>query len=181
MVNNLFRQTFFIPLIIFLIVACSSPGKSDDKTTGTKIEQAKKTPDSIQSTTTKVDTAILKPVQSGVPNELAFLAEWNGKYPYDVKLLDNAILKKRLMKMLGAKYKFLKSIWDVETPIEINNNLFYAWAMQTHSGGDPGAVIMADLEKNVLYVGIRENAHVKIYSEDGSQAPQKLLDWSKEN
>jgi hypothetical protein len=53
--------------------------------------------------------------------------------------------------------------------------------MQTHSGGDPSAVIMADLTKNILYAGLRENGHVKIYSEDGSEAPQKLKDWSKEN
>ncbi|MFI5185655.1 MAG: hypothetical protein ACHQF0_02960 [Chitinophagales bacterium] len=181
MAHSHFNQTSFIPIIIFLLIACNAPGKSNDKTTETKTEEGKKVKDSVQSNTIKTDTVIHEPIKTNVPNELGFLADLNGQYPYDVKLLDNPILKRRLTKMLGAKYKFLKSIWNVETPIEINNNLFYAWAMQTHSGGDPGAVIMADLSKNVLYVGIRENARVKIYSEDGSEAPKKLQDWSKED
>jgi hypothetical protein len=58
--------------------------------------------------------------------------------------------------------------------------MMYTWAMQAHSGGDPGAVIMADLNKDVLYVGIRENGEGKLYSEDGSEAPQRLKDWAVE-
>lgn len=82
--------------------------------------------------------------------------------------------------MLGAEYEYLKTIRDVETPIEIEDNLFYSWGMQQHSGGDPAAVIMADLNKNVLYVGIRKNGKVTLYSEDKSEAPQRLKDYEKE-
>lgn len=168
-------------LIIFMIVSCQQKNKSDSPATSTKNAQVKKENDSIESNTKKPDTTINDQANTHVSNELDFLAELNGKYPYDVKLLDQPVLKKRLQKMLGVKYRFLKSIWQVETPIEVDNNVLYAWAMQTHSGGDPSAVIMADISKGVLYAGIRENGKTKIYSEDGSEAPKKLQDWSKEN
>jgi hypothetical protein len=111
---------------------------------------------------------------------LYFLNSCKGKYPFEVNLLDNAVLKPRLMKMLGERYAFIKNIWEVETKIEINKGLFYAWGMLAHTGGNPEAIIMADISRNVLYAGIREGDNVKIYSEDGSNAPQKLLDWEQQ-
>lgn len=115
---------------------------------------------------------------NAVADNLDFLKGLHGKYPHDVKMLDNPILQKRLEKMLGSQYDFMKSVWDVETPIEIKDGLFYAWGMQAHSGGDPGAVLMADLHNNVLYVGIREDAREELYSEDGSNAPKQLQEWA---
>jgi len=114
------------------------------------------------------------------PPELNYLISLNGKYPYDVKLLDNPKLKPRLEKLMGNQYEFLKNIWQVETPIEITDTFFYTWGMQAHSGGDPGAVLMVNLLRNVLYVGVRKDKHVKIYSEDSSDVPKRLKDWSNE-
>jgi len=170
-----------IPVIVILLIGCRSTTASNHKESTAQSQQEKIQKDSTRVTVSHMDTVPRGQSSAPVSSELQFLMEWNGQYPYDVKFLDNAVLKKRLMKMLGPRYKFLKSIWDVETPIEIKNNLLYAWAMQAHSGGDPSAVIMADLAKNVLYAGIRQDGHTKLYSEDGSDPPQKLKDWSKEN
>lgn len=115
-----------------------------------------------------------------ISKELSFLNAFDKKYPYEIKLLDKPVIKRRLEEMLGPQYAFVKSIWEVETPISITNGMFYAWGMKAHSGGDPGAVLMADLNKNVLYVGIRKNKDEKFYSEDGSKVPQKLQDWADE-
>ena len=115
-----------------------------------------------------------------VSNELSFLKAYNKKYPYEISLLDKPVIKKRLEVMLGPQYAFIKGIWEVESPITITNGIFFAWGMQAHSGGDPGAVLMADLNKNVLYVGIRKNNDEKFYSEDGSDVPQKMKDWADE-
>ena len=126
------------------------------------------------------DNQTTKQSDNSSSENLDFLRKFDNKYPYEVKLLDNPILKKRLKKMLGSQYDFMKGNWQVETPIEITNGLFYAWGMQSHSGGDPSAVIMADISKNVLYVGIRKDSQEKIYSEDGSNAPRRLQDWANE-
>ncbi len=108
--------------------------------------------------------------------DLTFLIDLNGHYPHDVKLFNNPVIKTRLKRMLGAQYNYLKSIWEVEIPIKIENGLMYTWAMQAHSGGDPSAALVADINKNVLYVRIRKDKKDKIYSEDGSIPPKKLND-----
>ncbi|HEY9188435.1 MAG TPA: hypothetical protein VIR55_11100 [Ignavibacteria bacterium] len=111
-------------------------------------------------------------------SNLDFLNKYKGKYLGQENLLDNPVLKERLKKMLGSRFDFIYLIWETETPIEINNGILYAWAMQAHSGGDPEVVLMADLNKNVLYVGIRENGKVELYSEDGSEVPQRMSEWA---
>ena len=115
-----------------------------------------------------------------ISNELSFLKAFDKKYPYEINLFDKPVIKKRLKEMLGPEYAFIKNNWEVETPITIGNGMFFAWGMKAHSGGDPGAVLMADLDKNVLYVGIRKNKNEKFYSEDGSNVPQKMQDWADE-
>lgn len=113
--------------------------------------------------------------------DLSALQFFKGKYPYEIKLLKNPALKTRLRELLGTElYAYVKQIRQVESPIEIEDGLFYSWAMQAHSGGNPSAVIMIDFEKDILYVGIRKNNISTLYSEDGSAAPQKLNDWSNE-
>ena len=126
-------------------------------------------------------------VKKGISNEipdiispLDFLNNFDGKYPIPAELFEIPLLKERLESMLDSEYSFMISIWETESPIEISNGLFYAWGMKAHSGGDPSAVIMADIKKNVLFVGIKQDGYVKLSSEDGSKAPQKLIDWSNE-
>jgi hypothetical protein len=128
-------------------------------------------------------TQILHAQQTHKPaGNLNFLKPFNGKYPHDVRLFNNATLKLRLQKLLGtAEFNYLvKNIFQVETPIKIENNLAYAWGMQEHSGGDPSATILADINKNILYVKIMKNNQTKIYAEDGSKTiPKELDDWAK--
>jgi hypothetical protein len=118
---------------------------------------------------------------SSLSSNLDFMKKFKDKYPNEVNLLDNSIVKERLKKIIGVRYNFVKQIWEVETPIKVENGFFFAEAMQAHSGGDPSAAIMVDFSKNVIYVGIRENAAVKFYSEDDSDIPQQLSNWANEN
>lgn len=112
-------------------------------------------------------------------NDLDFMRAYNGKYTYDVKLFDNTRFKGRLRKLLGTQYNyFIKSIWQVEIPIKIENDFLYSWAMQAHSGGDPAATLLADLHTNTLYIEIIKDHKTTLYAEDGSTAiPKPLADW----
>jgi hypothetical protein len=116
----------------------------------------------------------------GSTGNLDFMKTLTGKYPYEVKLFDNPVLASRLKILLGDRFDFLKSIWETQTPVEINGDLFYAWAMKAHSGGDPGAVLMVDFSKDVVFAGIRENGEEMLYSEDGSDVPVRLREWADE-
>jgi hypothetical protein len=108
---------------------------------------------------------------------LNFLKKYAGKYPHDVKLLNNTTLTTRLKKLLGNRYAFLKKTWAVETPIEINNNVFSAAGCQTHNCSDTNFIIVVDFSKNILYAGIREETNVKVYAEDSS-TNQQVTDWA---
>ena len=181
-------------LTTFILTSCNHTSKSDDKDRALtekenellkkEIELLKKEQELNQKAvkpTTSNQTTKQQLSDNAVSDNLDFLNKLDKKYPHEIELLDNPIIKKRLKKMLGTQYDFMKSIWEVETPIEISNGLFYAEGMQAHSGGDPSAVLMADINKNVLYVGIRKDEQEKIYSEDGSNAPQRLQDWANKH
>ena len=124
--------------------------------------------------------AVSEPLREKTFESLDSLKSLNGKYAFEIQLLNKSYLKNRLSEMLGSEYEYMKSIRDVETPIEIKNNLFYSWGMQQHSGGETAAIFMANLQKNVLYVGIRKEGKETLYSEDNSKVPQQLTDWAKD-
>ena len=128
----------------------------------------------------KADTQAIKRPANVTADTLDFLREFNGKYPNDVKLLDNLTLKLRLQKLLGNRYAFLKETWAVETPIEIKNNIFVASGCQTHNCSSTNFIIVVDLSKKVIYAGIREEEKVKLYAEDGS-SNQELNNWAANN
>jgi len=181
-----FNVTIFaaISLTTFSLTSCGLSKKSHDQAEVLLEKEnglLKKEQDLTQKevrTRTNTQTTIQQQPNNHISDNLDFLNTFDKKYPYETKLLDNPILKTRLRKMLGTQYDFMKSIWQVETPIEITDGIFYAWGMQAHSGGDPSAVLMADINKNVLYVGIRKDKQQKFYSEDGGNVPQGLKDWA---
>ncbi|WP_231459220.1 hypothetical protein [Pedobacter sp. Leaf132] len=106
--------------------------------------------------------------EDNLRNELDYMKNYNGLYPNKVKLLGNNLLTKRLKNLIKDRYSFLVKTWAVETPIEIKNSMFSAWGCQQHNCSNTNFIIVVDFKKNVVYVGIREEENVKIYSEDGS-------------
>jgi len=113
-------------------------------------------------------------------NELDYLKKYDGMYPNRVKLLGNNSLTKRLKSLLKSRYNFLVKTWGPETPIEINKNIFIAWGCQQHNCSNTNFTIVVDFAKNIIYVGIREEENVSIYSEDGSSSVQ-ILKWANRN
>jgi hypothetical protein len=119
------------------------------------------------------DLTYSRPIDS-----LTFLRSYNGKYPYQVKLLDHPALKRRMEKLLGSRFAFLKKTWAVEIPMKVSGNQFSASACQTHNCSSTNFMIVVDLAKNVLYAGIREEGKVTLYSEDGSH--NEIMDnWAR--
>lgn len=152
----------FIPLLI-LCISCN-------QTT----EQKRKAKTSIEK-----EPKRLKKAQD-LNKALDFLKNMHGKYPHEVKLLDNTVVKQRLKKLLGNRFTFLMETWAVESPIELQNNIFTAWACEQHNCGATNFIIVIDLLKNVIYVGIREAGHVETYSEAAVPSPKQLQKWLKE-
>lgn len=162
-------------LAALIVSSCNPTNKPGEKV---------KTPaEKEQETTQKTDTLISgtqaeKQTDITKQGNLDFLKEFNGKYPNDVKLLDNPVLTQRLKKLLGDRFTFLKETWAVETPIEIKNNIFVASGCQAHNCDNTNFLLVVDFSKNIVYAGVREEENVKLYAEDGSDNPE-LNKWQK--
>ena len=106
-------------LVTFAIVSCNPVSNSEGK--------VKTLPDEEKGFNQKESVLNDNNPTTNTPisNELSFLKAFNEKYPYEIKLLEEPIIKKRLEKMLGPQYAFVKSIWEVETPITIVDGMFY--------------------------------------------------------
>lgn len=114
-------------------------------------------------------------------DELEFLRKMKDKYPYEVDLLQNKIIKDRLIKLLGDRFEFIQNISELgpSTPIEVHGNIFSSYTCMQHNCGFTNYIIVADINKNEIYVGIREEEKVKLYSEnENSSLPEILTNWS---
>lgn len=119
--------------------------------------------------------------QSERTDNLNFLKTLNGKYPYDVKLLENPIFTQRLKTLLGnERYNFLVENWATEIPIIFSNNFFVAEGCQLHNCSSTNFIIIYNFSNNVMYAGIREEENIKTYSEDGSNSI-KINEWKNRN
>ncbi len=140
------------------------------------------------NTVVKVENVRKETISNAVPKQnvttktnLEFLKKYKGKYPYDVKLLSNPILKKRIVDLIGIqKYNFMKTTWRVEGGIGVENNMFDASGCEQHNCGNTNFIIVVDLEKNILYIGYRVESEILKFGEDQNY-PKLILDWEKEN
>ncbi len=111
------------------------------------------------------------------PAYIAILKKSAGKYPYEIKLLENVELKDRLKKLLGKDFNDMKSHWNVETPMEIENGVFKASACEAHNCGDNNYLMFVDLKSDNINVYHSENGNTRHFFESGEiNLPKKFAD-----
>lgn len=109
-----------------------------------------------------------------------FLNNYDGKYPYEVKLLKNPQIKNALMKLLGNRYSFFVRTWSVETPMTVKDGIFVASACMAHNCGDTNFIIVVDIANKKVFAGIREDTKVTTYPANADY-PQAIPDWINNN
>ena len=107
-----------------------------------------------------------------------FLRKCADKYPSEVQLLDNPDITRRLTKIMGSDYAFLKETWKIETPSYIADNAFVASGCKQHDCGGVNFIIVVDLAANTMYAGVRRDNSVISYSENGGTHPYIEL-WER--
>lgn len=117
-----------------------------------------------------------KPKVTALP---ADVAGWDGED--SDKILDNAIIKKRLNKLLGKKnYAAFLDSFDTLTPIEKNGNILFSSGCLIHACRHLESAIAIDFVKNIIYVAIyREVEKTKFFGERGSKPPEPIAKWAK--
>lgn len=112
---------------------------------------------------------------------LSSLRKFNGEYPFDVKLLSNPILKKRLISLIGKKrYEYMKTTWAVEGGIMVENDILEAVGCEAHNCDMTNFIIVVDLKKDILYMGYMVEGEIKKFGET-DDFPKQLLQWEQEN
>ena len=112
---------------------------------------------------------------------LAYLKNYNAKYPGEVKLFSKPQFVNRVKALIGTRYSTLKNYWDVESPIEITGDIFIAYACRPHNCDITNFMIIYDFKNDKMFVGIREEEKAKTYSENGTPIPSRLDQWVKNN
>jgi hypothetical protein len=142
-----------------------------------KANEAKPSPTHLE-TPTPLPSPSVSPTVAGIVPTLKKSA---GKYPYEVKLLENPELKSRLTKLLGSDWPDMKANWNVETPIEIDGSIFKASACQAHNCAANNYVMFVDLgNDNINVYHIEENKGTKTYFEKEKIAlPKKFEEETK--
>ena len=120
-------------------------------------------------------------VKSKAGTSLAYLKNYNKKYPYEVKLFSKPQFVNRVKALTGMRYPLLKKYWNVESPIEIVADNFIAYGCQAHNCDVTNFMIIYDFKNDKIFVGIREEEAVKTYSENGTSIPSRLMQWANDN
>ncbi|MEI7492794.1 MAG: TM2 domain-containing protein [Bacteroidota bacterium] len=101
--------------------------------------------------------------------------------PWKKDVFDNPKIKKRLKKILGKeRYAFMDGHWNLGTDVKITNDMFVTTGCMSHFCPQTNFIIVIDLNKDIYYVGIRDNDHVRIYSEKtimSSQIDKRIKFW----
>lgn len=133
----------------------------------------------LSISTSGVIAQTTKPVaKQSNTSDVSFLKSLAGKYP--TGLLEHPKLKARLKAMMKdfGHYDFInKEVWQTLIPNRIEGSYFIAEGMQLHSGGDPSATIIVDLDNNLIYVGVRDQIEY-LYTEKGTEIPEILKKWA---
>lgn len=176
---RLFTKSFLAVLMTIILLASCRQNKPDEE----ENDRLKKENELLKKELVlnqKSSNQISKDPISEDSNlyDIEFLKDFHGKYPYEVKLLDNSIIKKRLINLIEDRFFFLKDTWAVETPIEIKNNIFVANACEAHNCNMTNFIIAINMSDNIMYVGIREEGYIKTYAENGDNFPEQIKEWA---
>ena len=101
-------------------------------------------------------------------SSLSYMKNYNGKYPYEVKLIEKkSVLSTRLQKLLGKeKFDFLESHFDVQSPMVIRNNVLIAHGCMQHNCDGIFFNIFYDFKKDIINVRIKnEEKEIEILAE----------------
>lgn len=105
----------------------------------------------------------------GSERNLAFLENAVGQYPRQTGLWDHAVLHRRLASLLGRRLPFFRSnMWNT-TAIAQQGDLIFVTGSRLPLAGRDGAVFVADLRRDTLWVWVMISGRLFEYRERPAQ------------
>jgi hypothetical protein len=117
----------------------------------------------------------VKPKTPALP---ADVVRWNGED--SDKILNNAVIKTRLKKLLGKKnYASFFESFETLTPIEKNGDILFSSGCLIHACTQLESAVAIDLVNKTVHAGIfRRNEKTKYFNEKGRKTPKALKIWA---
>ncbi len=156
---------YYLYAILFILTSCFIEPKKDIEVHNNKKKELQKR-----------DKHREKIVVRKKNNDFDYLKNLDGKYPFEVKLLENVLLQKKIKKLIGNRFDFLKNKWSTEVPIKIEDGCFIASGCEQHNCNNTNFIIIIELSTNKTFVGIREENEIEIFS-DSDFEPTQITDW----
>jgi hypothetical protein len=97
-----------------------------------------------------------------------------GKYPYELKLLENKDFQTRLKKVMGDDFKVLKSHFDVQTPIEVVNGIVMTSGCQAHNCGNIYYVFIDTTKDNLNVIHVEDEKVTNYFEKGRIKLPEKF-------
>ncbi len=102
---------------------------------------------------------------------LAGLRAWVGKYPRDVGLFESEPLHGRLVALLGERYPELLANMGTQGPIAAEGAVLYVIGNKPHAGGDSQAVLLVDVDRDLIHVHLLEEQEMAELRERDEEIP----------
>ncbi len=110
----------------------------------------------------KTDSAMSTP-----PTAQNIITKNVGKYPHDIKLLEDKGLTERLKKLLGTQYDEMVKNFNVESPITSESGIYKLSGCKQHDCPGYATHIYYDEKNDNLNVSIDKNGKVTDFAEKG--------------
>ena len=98
---------------------------------------------------------------------LDFVQKWEGKTALEAGMFSDSLLVNRLKDLLGNEFRYFQENWNVQTPIEKENNIYSATGCKQHDCASYYSVVYFDVANNNINVLIKRGTHFKVFTERG--------------
>lgn len=98
-------------------------------------------------------------------SNLVYLREQVGRYPRDIQLFETEPLHARLVALVGDQYAALIDTFGTQGPLSADGVVLYAIGNKPHAAGDEQAILLIDLERDLVNVKLMNEIEMKEFRE----------------
>ena len=98
---------------------------------------------------------------------LDFIKSWDGKTAMEAGMFEDSVLVTRLKDLLGNEFQYFQENWNVQTPIEKENNIYTASGCKQSDCPSYFSIVYFDVENNNINVLIKRGLLFKLFTEKG--------------
>ena len=127
-----------------------------------------------------VQEVAVAPPEAAAPaspaSNLAYLREQVGRYPREIQLFETEPLHGRLVALMGDRYPAMVDAFGTQGPLSAEGAVLYAIGNKPHAAGDEQAIVLVDLERDLVNVKLMNETEMQAFQErsEAVEAPAEV-------